>query len=94
MSKKKWSIYTGYIILQSSASYYYMVIIFKNLQDTKSSITKILVKDFWVGLIKLSQKALLLLGRHLGVQVDTVEQNPQFLVSGLPAGHLLTDGVA
>lgn len=41
-----------------------------NLQYTGSRFTKVLVKYFWVGLIKLPKEPLPLLCGDLGVQVD------------------------
>lgn len=76
---------------------YIYISIFLHLQHTHSRVAKVLVKYLRVGLVKLSQSALPLLGWDLRVPMDAVQQSPQLLVGGFlhsvrvsAAGNLLT----
>lgn len=69
-----------------------------NLEHTDSQITKVLVKNLRVGLVKLAQQVFSLFGRYLAIQVNTLEQIPQFLLGGVLSGvsvcsprHLLAE---
>lgn len=57
-----------------------------NLEHTKSQFTKVLVKNLRMGLVELAQQPFSLLGRNLAIEVDTLEEIPQFLLGGVLGG--------
>lgn len=57
-----------------------------DLEHANSTITKVLVENLRVGSVELAQEALPLLRGNLAIEVDALEQVPQFLLGGVPGG--------